>query len=319
MKKTIVVIAIIVVVVVVVVVIVVLLASASFVAFFSRKILMDPAQLPPRRSSRQGRENTRYGQDFQAFRNPSRPTPQQLQQRQQRNIEANQQSEAATIRDSSQAGPSGLQRRLEPVSGPRAVAAIDRIENRPDFEERGQTRSGARFAARNLPHFSSMKELLAHHQRLLVPGPVVNTRYVKVGRGVVLQTCIRFRSDHPNIRSSLTRVLAELLRELGSPEEGLEVTLTFNAVLADRKFTSFSLFYGQDYGEQSEEGSNSRLGHSRPVVVRNLLQIRRVPTEFDLEELAQRYSLAFESSDVVVAKLINVVYLVHHYQRRHDS
>ena len=164
-----------------------------------------------------------------------------------------------------------------------------------------------------------MKELLAHHQRLLVPGPVVNTRYVKVGRGVVLQTCIRFRSDHPNIRSGLTRVLAELLREVDSSEEGLEVTLTFNAVLADRKFTSFSLFYGQDYGEQSEEGSSTRLGHSRPVVVRNLLQIPRVPTEFDLEELAQRYSLAFESSDVVVAKLLNVVYLVHHYQRQNGN
>jgi hypothetical protein len=278
---------------------------------------MDPTQTPLRRSSRQSRENTRYAQGFQAFRNPSRRTPQQQQQQQQ---QQHQRQREVTFQENPVAGPSGLQRRPEvEVPGPRPVAAIDRIENRPDFEERGQTRSGARFAARNLPHFSSMKELLAHHQRLLVPGPVVNTRYVKVGRGVVLQTCIRFRSDHPNIRSGLTRVLAELLREVDSSEEGLEVTLTFNAVLADRKFTSFSLFYGQDYGEQSEEGSSTRLGHSRPVVVRNLLQIRRVPTEFDLEELAQRYSLAFESSDVVVAKLLNVVYLVHHYQRQNGN
>ena len=164
-----------------------------------------------------------------------------------------------------------------------------------------------------------MRELLAHHQRLLEPGPVVNSRYVKVGRGAVLQTCIRFRSDYSNIRSGLTRVLAELLREVDTTDEGLEVTVTFNAVLSNRDYTSFSLFYGQDYGEQSEQGSHSRLGHSRSVVVRNLLQIRRVPTEFDLEELAQRYSLAFESSDVVVAKLINIVYLVHHYRSHHGG
>lgn len=203
-----------------------------------------------------------------------------------------------------------------PVSGISASrvrpAAADRLENRPEFEERGQTRSGARFAARNLPYFSSIRQLLSHHQRLLELGPVVSTRYVHVGRGTVLQTCIRFRSDHSDIRRSLTRILTELLQELNSDNEGFEVSITFNAILSDRDSTSFSLFFGQNYGPGSPQ---SRLGLAeRPVVVRNLLHVRRVPTEFNLEDLVQRFSVAFDSSDLVVAKILNVVYLVHQYR-----
>lgn len=251
-----------------------------------------------RRSSRRAQPSARYGQEFEAFRNPARP-----EARQEPSTSAAAAAAAAVIVPSP---------RPERVS--RALAAVDRPENRPDFEERGQTRSGARFASRNLPHFTSMRELLSHHQRLLEPGPVVSTRYVQVGRGVILQTCVRFRSDHPNIRGGLVKVLIELFRELENSDEGLEVTITFNAILADKDFSTFSLFYGQDYGEQSQEGAHSKLGFSKPVIVRNLLHLRRIPTEFDLEDLVQRFSLAFESSNIVVARLLNVVYLIHHYR-----
>jgi hypothetical protein len=102
------------------------------------------------------------------------------------------------------------------------------------------------------------------------------------------------------------------LQELNSDNEGFEISITFNAILSNRDSTSFSLFYGQNYGSGSAQ---SRLGLAeRPVVVRNPLHIRRVPTEFNLEDLVQRYSLAFDSSDLVVAKIVNVVYLVHQYR-----
>ena len=195
----------------------------------------------------------------------------------------------------------------------RGVPAVHRPENRPTFQERGETRSGGRFAARNLPYFSSLRELLAHHQRLLDLGPVVSTRYARIARGTILQTCIRFRSDHPDIRGGLTRILTELFQELEHENrrvgEGFEVSITFNAVLSNRDSTSFSLFYGQNYGEGSPP---SRLGFSnQPVVVRNLLHLRRIPTELNLEDLIRRFSVAFDSSDLVVARILNVVYLVH--------
>lgn len=199
-----------------------------------------------------------------------------------------------------------------PGASRRQGPAVNRPENRLSFQERGQTRSGGRFAARNLPYFSSLRELLSHHQRLLDPGPVVSTRYARIGRGTLLQTCIRFRSDHSDIRGSLNRVLTELFQELefeNRAGEALEVSITFNAVLSNRASTSFSIFFGQNYGEGSPP---SRLGFSaRPVVIRNLLHLRRIPTEFDLEDLIRRFSLAFDSSDLVVAKILNVVYLVH--------
>lgn len=107
-------------------------------------------------------------------------------------------------------------------------------------------------------------------------------------------------------------MLTELFQELefeNRAGEALEVSITFNAVLSNRASTSFSIFFGQNYGEGSPP---SRLGFSaRPVVIRNLLHLRRIPTEFDLEDLIRRFSLAFDSSDLVVAKILNVVYLVH--------
>lgn len=106
-------------------------------------------------------------------------------------------------------------------------------------------------------------------------------------------------------------MLTDLLQELNSENEGFEVSVTFNAVLSNRNATSFSLFFGQNYGEGSAQ---SRLGFGRPVIVSSLLHLRRVPTSFDLEDLIRRYSLAFDSSDLVVANIINVVYLVHQYR-----
>ena len=274
----------------------------------------DNIESGPRRSLRQSRPSSRYGQEFEAFRLLARPVSQfqrQQQQPQQPHFEANSRQRQGETSADLRLGPGP-----PAVAGgsSRLVSAVDRAEQVAALNERGQTRWGVRFAARNLPHFSTLRELLSHHQRLLVVGPVVSTRYAKVGKGTVLQTCVRFRSDHPDIRGALSGVLAELFREIDSQREGFEVTITFNAILSNRDSTSFSLFYGQDYGEQSQGGSHSRLGFSRPVRVRNLLHLRRVQTEFDLEELIRLYSVAFESSDVVVVKLINVVYLIHQYQ-----
>lgn len=247
-------------------------------------------QQPVRRSERAARPSTRYGPEFEAFRRPLTRAP-------------------TTPVEEPAAGSS----RQAPAARARAPA-VDRAQI--DFVERGQTRSGARFAARNLPYYQSVRQLLSHHGRLLELGPVVNSRYVRVGPGTLEQTCIRFRSDHPDLRNSLTRVLADLFRAQTSDFDGFEVSITFNAILRNREGTSFSLFYGQNYGQSGQ----SRLGYSEPTVIRNLLHLRRVPTEFDLEELTRRFNVAFDSSDLFVARILNVVYLVHQFtQQRQPS
>jgi hypothetical protein len=181
--------------------------------------------------------------------------------------------------------------------------------------ERGQLRGGARFAARNSPYYSSVRELLSRHQRLLETGPAVSTRYASVAGGTLLQTTVRFRADHSAIRQDLLRVFSDLFRQQDQARAGgFEVSVTFNAVLASRDNQSFSLFYGQDYRQSSESGTHSALTFASPVRVENLLQVHRIPHEFDFEQLLQQHRGAFESSDVYVLRFLNVVYLIYQYR-----
>lgn len=193
-----------------------------------------------------------------------------------------------------------------------------RSSGRIDFgepQERGQLRGGARFAARNAPYYSSLRELLSRHQRLLEQGPAVATRYASVAGGTLLQTTARFRADHPSIRQELVRIFADLFRQQNQGSgSGFEVAVTFNAILASRDNQSFSLFYGQDYRRSSEAGTHSALTFGSPVRVENLLQVHRIPQEFDFDELLQHHRGAFESSDVYVFRFLNVVYLIYQYR-----
>jgi len=182
-------------------------------------------------------------------------------------------------------------------------------------QERGQLRGGVRFAARNSPYCSSLRVLLSRHQRLLEHNPAVATRYANVAGGTLLQTTVRFRSDHPSIRQDLTRIFSDLFRQQDrNSGSGFEVAVTFNAVLATRDEQSFSIFYGQDYRRSSETGTHSGLTFGPSVRVENLLQVHRIPHEFDFEELLRHHRGAFESSDVFVVRFLNVVYLIYQYQ-----
>ncbi len=184
-------------------------------------------------------------------------------------------------------------------------------------QERGQLRGGGRFAARNAPYYSSLRELLSRHQRLLDLGPAVATRYASVGGGTLLQTTVRFRTDHQSIGRELLRIFSDLFRQHPHQDSGagFEVAITFNAVLASRDNNSFSVFFGQDYRHSSESGTHSDLTFGRPIRVDNLLQVHRIPHEFDFEQLLATHRNAFESSDVYVYKFLNIVYLI--YQYRH--
>lgn len=184
-------------------------------------------------------------------------------------------------------------------------------------QERGQLRGGARFAARNSPYYSSVRELLSRHQRLLDQGPAVATRYASVAGGTLLQTTARFRADHPTIRQELVGIFSDLFRQQDQGS-GFEVAVTFNAILASRDNQSFSVFYGQDYRQSSESGTHSALTFGSPVVVENLLQVHRIPHEFDFDQLLQHHRGAFESSDVYVYRFLSVVYLIYQY-REHGS
>lgn len=183
--------------------------------------------------------------------------------------------------------------------------------------ERGTLRSGERFAARNNPYYTSVQELLAHHQRLLADEPAVTTRATRIAGlsvGSLLQTTVRFRFDSSVVRSTLRRIFFDLFREhtLGS-ETGFEVVVTFNAVLSHASGSSFSLFYGHDHRASNIAGAAPELKYGATTLVKVLADVDSIPAEFDQVALLQSHRRAFESSDVSIHSFVNIVYLIYRY------
>jgi len=181
--------------------------------------------------------------------------------------------------------------------------------------ERGTLRSGKRFAARNRPFYSTLRELFQHHPRLLSTVPAVSTEVLRIGngrQGNLLQTTVRFRSDHPTIYHDLRQVFLELFREhTENSTDGFEVVTVFNAILTNSDRSTFSVFYGHDYSTDNSTGAATELRHGRsPVIVRSLANVKAVPTVFNLEEVVLEHRLAFEQSNVVIDRILNVVYLI---------
>ena len=186
--------------------------------------------------------------------------------------------------------------------------------------ERGSLRSGARFAARNRPYYSLLKELFKHHSKLLDSKPAVSTEVFKIGSGRVatgnlLQTTVRFRADHSNIKHSLREVFLDLFREhIENETDGFEVVTVFNAILTDASRTSFSVFYGHDYTEGNSTGASAELCYSeKPVIVKSLLDVKNIPSSFDLEQIVSERRLAFQQSGVVIDRILNIVYLIRRF------
>jgi hypothetical protein len=183
--------------------------------------------------------------------------------------------------------------------------------------ERSQLRSGARYNARNRPYYSSVSDLLSHHQRLLISEPAVTTRSVRIAGlnvGSLLQTTARFTIDSTIIRPTLRNIFFDLFREhTESSNSGFEVVITFNAILTNSSESTFSLFYGHDHRASNIAGAAPELSYGETVVVRTLLDIESVPTVFSQDELRRSHRHAFENSNVHVHSFINIVYLIYRF------
>ncbi len=189
--------------------------------------------------------------------------------------------------------------------------------NRQPTSDRGLLRSGARYAARNNPHYSSLSELLSHHRRLLDPAPAVTTRGVRIAglnSGSLLQTTVRLPFGSAAAEQTLRDLFVDLLREHSeSADSGFEVVVTFNAVLTNATETTFSLFYGQDHRASNVAGAAPELRYGTTFRVRSLLDVGSVPSSFDADELVRAHRHAFENSNVHIYAFLNVVYLVYRF------
>lgn len=183
--------------------------------------------------------------------------------------------------------------------------------------ERGELRSGGRFAARNKAHYSSYKELMSHHKKLQEEEPAITerlTRIFGVADGYLSQTTVRFRFDSPVIKTTLRSLFNRLFaKHPERAEDGFEVVTTFNCVLHNQDSSTFSLFYGQDHRAQNEYGTAPELKYGSTAIIRSLADLHKIDTSFDEEELFRLIRPGFLSSNVTVYKVTNIVYLVYRY------
>lgn len=186
-----------------------------------------------------------------------------------------------------------------------------------EYQDRGQTRSGKRFAQANVGHYTSLERLLAHHSRLLEEEEASSTRLFRLGRdrGYLFQATLRYSVNHPDLRGSLVRHFSRMFA--GHVEgrcTGYEVAVTFNAVLSNPEGTSFSLFYGHDFRAGNLAGAAPELSY-RPqgYLIRTVGDVQKLPVEFDFDALAETHRHQFEESGVRIARFLNIVYLVYRY------
>lgn len=200
-----------------------------------------------------------------------------------------------------------------------------RLPIRGEYSERGQLRSGERFAARNLPFYTNVRDLLRHHKRLFSTEPAVSQRYFYIGgpraslRGrSLIQTTVRYRSDYPDILQHLKSIFVDLFREHSeNSTDGFEVVTTFNAILSNPEQTTFSVYYGHDHRANNLSGAASELQpENGTVIVRQMPDVNSIPATFDFEQLARLHRQSFADSNVAVYKFINIVYLIYRFVKR---
>jgi len=186
-----------------------------------------------------------------------------------------------------------------------------------EYKERGALRSGQRFAELNKAHCRTEAELLNRHHKLeaLKAGPFHNRLKLSTGLGDIDQTIVRYSTRHPDIYGDLRQVFLNLFKNSGETERsGYEVSVTFNAVLTNSDSTSFSIFYGQDYSSTSDHGVGGRLrGSERPILIRSPRDVQNIPTVFNYEDIIHQNRAAFQSSNVRIHRIINIIYLIYRF------
>jgi hypothetical protein len=160
-----------------------------------------------------------------------------------------------------------------------------------------------------------------HHQRLLTHEPAKAQRIARIANlpnGSLSQTTVRFRFDSPLIESTLLDIFIDLFQEHEeNSSDGFEVVTTFNAVLTTEDASSFSLFYGLDHSAGNQSGIAPELSYGNPVIVKNILDVKNIPTYFNAEELIRSHSHAFDTSNVRVHSFVNIVYIIYRFVAVH--
>jgi hypothetical protein len=214
-------------------------------------------------------------------------------------------------------------------------------------DERGITRTGARFAQRNKKTYATEQECMRDHKRLIKEEVAITSRQTRIdrlSRGTLLQTVVRIHVASTQTHRILRTLFFDLFRESSADEDGYEIVVTFNAILCNQvriffvyyfsnsvykdvriihcfllflffcqEGNSFSIFYGLDHREGTD-GSAPELRYGETIIVRQLADVDHIPTRFDFDALAAAHRTAFENSNIRIHRFINLVYLIYRFR-----
>ena len=137
-------------------------------------------------------------------------------------------------------------------------------------------------------------------------------RYSGIGQGV-----LRLASETPESfkRASLRKAYDRLTAFY--PEETFYVTITANVILKSLDTSSFSVYFGQSYGNakavflgqehDDSTGKLTRLFEEFPVSAASDLEA--LPVHFTTEDFQTIYKRNFARSNVVVYRVVSLVYI----------
>lgn len=181
-----------------------------------------------------------------------------------------------------------------------------------------------------IAHFLTLEALQEYHYRVFAPGAALHL----IGRVLLLEhdvllllqvVVVLAVAERPLVSYQSGLVTATLrVREEGSPDyaehlrnafvtlfdlygPGLwNVSVTGNAVLQGNTDARYSLWYGQDYGGRS-------FAVAPPEVVRNVGDSASLRTDYTVDDFSEIFYSTFETTDVSVHSLVNLVWIMTRY------
>lgn len=154
---------------------------------------------------------------------------------------------------------------LEKESNARSyILGIKTDEFKENFSRmsRGLTRSGRAYIRQNLSYYNSIQELKTHHSRLFNEPLAVASRFVRLTNRAVLQqtsarTIFNSRQNTELVQSAFEDLFSQINQSVDF--HGFECVITFNAILTNKDFSTYSVFYGVDFRDHNEAGSAPEL------------------------------------------------------------
>lgn len=121
---------------------------------------------------------------------------------------------------------------------------------------------------------------------------------------------LRFSENYKNKTDLYVKAFAELFGTYATkkdPNPSFDVHVTANLVVTSRKLKTWSIFFGQDLGEEDGRQTVTLQSHYE---VNFPSDVYKLPTVFSTKEFSELFERIFGDTDGVVHSLASVVFII---------